>query len=321
MKRLKTTTQKLKKAYQRNRLIFIVRAVVVIVAAAVLITQRTFWTPDTVFVALLFISAVFGQARAFIIRFLPLVLLMTLYEYFRGLADDLNGTVHFTEMIDVDRWMFFGHLPTIVLQDWLWKGSVQWYDFYFYFIYMIHFLMPALLAVLIWKTRPKHYWQFMWALVGLSFAAFVTYILYPAAPPWMASLPEHGYITEPMRRISSDIWWAMGVKNFTELYNNIPANPVAAIPSLHSAFPMLFAMFVTGLYGMKRFWWVYVYPVTMWIGVTYMGEHYVIDAILGALYAVLAYYVSVLAYQWYYAPKRPLRRKIHSLMMRLHLTT
>lgn len=321
MKRLTATTQRLKKSYQRNRPLFILRAVVVSAVIAVLITQRTFWTPDTVFFGLLVVSAVFGQARAFVIRFLPLVLLMTLYEYFRGLADDLNGTVHFTEMIDFDRWMFFGHLPTFVLQEWWWHGQVQWYDFYFYFLYMLHFLMPALLAVLIWRKKPKHYWQFMWALVGLSFAAFVTYILFPAAPPWMAVLPEHGYIEEPLRRISGDIWWAMGVKNFTELYNNIPANPVAAVPSLHSAFPMLFAMFVTGLFGMKKFWWVYVYPVSMWIGVVYMGEHYVIDAILGALYAVLAYYASVWGYRWYYAPGRPVRHKVERLSKRLRIAS
>ena len=319
MNRLNTTLEKLKEAYKRNRLLFIVRVLVVAIAVVVVVTQRTFWTPDTVFVVLLFISAVFGQARAYIIRFLPLVLLMTLYELFRGFADDLGGTVHYTEMIHFDRWLFAGHLPTVVLQDWLWSGQVQWYDFYFYGIYMIHFLMPALLAILIWKKRPQHYWQFMWALVGLSFAAFVTYLLFPAAPPWMAV--RDGYIPESLNRVSSDIWWAMGVKNFAEVYNNLPANQVAAVPSLHSAFPTLFALFVTGLFGMKKFWWVFLYPISMWIGVTYMGEHYVIDVILGALYAVLAYYASVWGYKWYYAPERPLRHKVEALAKRLHLAS
>lgn len=271
------------------------------VAAAILVTQRTFWTPDMLFVVLLVIFTAFGQARGFLVRFLPLVALMLLYEIFRGIADDLNGTVHYTEMIDFDRWMFFGHLPTVVLQEWWWHGQVRWYDFYFYFLYTIHFLMPVLLAVLIWKKADQRYWQFMWALLGLSFAAFVTYILFPAAPPWMASL--HGYIDEPMRRVSSDIWWAMGITNFSEIYDNLPANPVAAIPSLHSAYPLLFSLFITGLFGLKRFWWVYIYPVSIWVGVVYTGEHYVIDVILGALYAVLAYYASEYIYDWYYASR------------------
>src|SRR5690606_15828860 len=125
-------------------------------------TQRTFWTPDTVFVILLVIFTVFGQARGFLVRFLPLIVLITLYEYFRGLADDLNGTVHYVEMIDFDRWMFFGALPTIELQNWWWHGHVRWYDFYFYLLYMAHFLMPAMLAILIWKKADNRYWQFMW---------------------------------------------------------------------------------------------------------------------------------------------------------------
>lgn len=54
----------------------------------------------------------------------------------------------------------------------------------------------------------------------------------------------------------------------------------------------------------------------MWVGVTYMGEHYVIDVILGALYAVLAYFASGYTYNWYYEPKRRVRTLIVSLMTR-----
>lgn len=238
---------------------------------------------------------------------------------FRGIADDLNGTVHITEMIHVDRWMFFGNLPTVVLQEWWWHGQLHWYDFYFYALYMMHFLMPVLLAVLIWQKAKVHYWQFMWALVALSFAAFVTYILYPAAPPWMAF--RDGYIPEEMTRVSSEVWWAMGVKNFSEIYSKLPANEVAAIPSLHSAYPLLFVLFVTGLFGLKKYWWVYIYPVSMWIGVVYLGEHYVIDVILGALYAVVIYIVSVRIAAWYYAPRRRTRLRVAAAMDHLRLTT
>lgn len=317
MKHAKQISRNIIQAYHQNSLLFVARVLILAAVAVVLVTQRTFWTPDTLFIVLLVIFAVFGQARGFLVRFFPLVSLILLYEIFRGIADDLNGSVHYTEMIDFDRWMFLGHLPTVVLQEWWWRGHVQWYDFYFYFLYTLHFLMPVILAVIIWKKADKHYWQFMWAIVGLSFAAFVTYIVFPAAPPWMASLD--GYIDEPMRRVSSDIWWAMGITNFSEIYNNLPANPVAAVPSLHSAYPLLFSMFITGLFGLKKYWWVYIYPVSLWFGVVYTGEHYVIDVILGALYAVLAYYASVWGYKWYYAPDRPLRQKADALLAKLRL--
>lgn len=310
-------SNKIRSAFYRNKTSFLLRLLVLSIVFIIVVSQRIFWTPDTLFIVLLVVFTAFGQARGFIIRFFPLVLLITLYDLFRGIADDLNRNVHFTEMIEFDRWMFFGKLPTVVLQEWWWHGVVRWYDFYFYFLYTMHFVSPVLLAVVIWKKADKHYWQYMWALVGLSFAAFVTYVLYPAAPPWMASI--EGYIEEPMRRVSSDIWWAMGINDFDKLYDQLPANPVAAIPSLHSAYPLLISLFTTGLFGMKRFWWIYIYPISMWVGVVYIGEHYVIDVILGAMYATLAYFLSVAAFNWYYKPKRKLRILIASLMVRLRL--
>lgn len=317
VKRAKHMPHRFLDAFNRNRSLFVIRGFIIVTALFLLVTQRTFWTPDTLFVVLLIIFASFGQARSFIVRFFPLVSLLLLYELFRGIADDLSGAVHVTEMIEFDRWLFMGSLPTVVLQEWWWHGEVRWYDFYYYALYMAHFLMPILLAVIIWKRAKQYYWQFMWALVALSFAAFVTYILYPAAPPWMAF--RDGYIPEDLVRVSSDVWWAMGVDNFSEVYAQLPANEVAAVPSLHSAYPLLFSMFVAGIFGVKKYWWVYVYPVSMWVGVVYLGEHYVVDVILGALYAALAYHASVWGYRWYYKPNSPLRLKMEKLTKKLNL--
>lgn len=282
-----------------------VRAVVLIAAAALLVGERTFWTPDTLFVALLVIFAVFGQARPFLLRFAPLVILLLAYEGFRSIVPHLNTNVHFWEMIRFDEWLGAGRLPTAWLQQHMWHGSLRWYDFYFYFLYTIHFLMPIALGVLIWKKfGDRMYWQFMLALLLLSYAAFITYLLFPAAPPWMAS--ELGYI-EKIRRISSDIWWAMGIKDFSSFYANLSPNPVAAVPSLHSAYPTLFALFINRLYGLKKTWWVWAYPASLWLGVVYLGEHYVIDVILGFLYAVLAYVAANAFFEWQRKRGWPLR--------------
>lgn len=267
--------------------VFWLRVAVLGAIATFFIVQRNFWTPDTLFVLLLVIFLVLGHARVFIVRFAPFLLLLLTYDSFRAIADDLNTYVNFWPMISFDMNVFGGQLPTAVLQDWWWHGTVQWYDFYFYFLYTLHFVMPVALAVLIWKLMPKMYWEFVTALVGLSFMAFITYVVFPAAPPWMAS--DLGYI-EPIHRISSDIWHAMGVTNFSEFYAKLSPNPVAAVPSLHSAYPLLFVLYLWRLFSFKKTWWLLIYPVSIWIGVVYLGEHYVVDALLGALYAIAAYY-------------------------------
>ena len=276
-------------AVQRQRpLLFWLRVLVLLAAFTFFITKRAFWTPDTLFVLLLVVFVVLGQARVFIVRFAPFILLLLTYDSFRGIADDLNTYVNFWPMISFDQ-NVFGVLPTETLQNWWWHGALQWYDFFFYLLYMLHFVAPVALAVLIWKLLPKMYWEYVFALVVLSFAAFITYVVFPAAPPWMAS--DLGYI-DPIYRISSDIWRAMGVQDFSAFYANLSPNAVAAVPSLHSAYPLLFVLYLWRLFDVRKTWWLFAYPLAMWIGVVYLGEHYVVDSLLGALYAVAAYYAA-----------------------------
>jgi len=281
--RLKHIGVQLDAARKASPLLFWLRAATIVGVAVLFVVQRNFWTPDTLFIVLLALFVVLGQARAFLLRFAPFLLLLLTYDSFRSIADQLNTHVHFTEMINFDRFITGGSLPTADLQNILWHGHVQWYDFYFYFLYTIHFLAPVLLAILLWKLRPKMYWSFVGALVGLSFAAFFTYVIFPAAPPWMAS--DLHYIA-PIHHISSDVWSAMGVTNYSQVYAKLAPNAVAAVPSLHAAYPTLFVLFLISAFGWRRTWWTIIYPISIWVGVVYLGEHYVFDVILGIIYAV-----------------------------------
>lgn len=267
-----------------------------IAAVALFVLERNFWTPDTLFVVLLALAIVFGKARAFLYRFVPFIGLLLVYDSFRGIADNLNKSVHFTTMINFDRFLFGGTLPTAWLQHLWWHGHVSWYDFYFYFFYTIHFLAPVLVALLIWWKRDKLYWTYMWGFIILSFAGFFTYLIFPAAPPWMAA--QQGYIIEPIHRISSDIWYAMGITNFSEVYSKLSPNEVAAVPSLHAAYPTLMLLFLARAFGWRRVWWLIFYPISLWIGIVYLGEHYVFDTVLGIVYAFGAYFAAVRIFSW-----------------------
>jgi len=36
-----------------------------------------------------------------------------------------------------------------------------------------------------------------------------------------------------------------------------------------------------------------LYPLLIWLGIIYLGEHYVIDAVLGIIYAIIAFWVTL----------------------------
>ncbi|MDB5186129.1 MAG: phosphoesterase PA-phosphatase related protein [Candidatus Saccharibacteria bacterium] len=244
-------------------------------------------TPDKLFIFLIFIFLALGQAKELLMRLGPFVLLLLAYESFRGLIPQLNRRVEFEWMPYVDKLVFAGELPTKVLQNWWWSGHVQWYDFMFYLVYMLHFIFPLGIAILVWKTRERWYWRVISMYVFVSFTGFLTFLLYPAAPPWMAT--QTGVI-EPVVRVSSEVWAALGVNDFALLYDKIAPNPVAAVPSLHAGYATLLFLIVAKLYGKKWAALAAVYPLIIYIGTIYMGDHYAIDEFLGAMYAVVAYY-------------------------------
>ncbi len=258
-----------------------------IIYAGIFIHAPSFPTPDKLLVFAALVAMVFGQATELLKRFVPFVGLLLVYESFRGIVPSLNAHVNYGFMIAADKLLFFGHLPTKLLQNALWHGHVMWYDFVFYIAYMLHFVLPFALAVLIWKTREKHYWRYITTYITVSFAGFITFLAFPAAPPWMAS--GKGLI-EPITRISSNVWYTLGIHDFPSVYNKLSPNPVAAMPSLHAAYSLLFALFATRLFKTRWRYLAWLHPLLIWVGTIYQGEHYAIDEIAGIIYAVLAYW-------------------------------
>lgn len=245
-------------------------------------------TPDKLFLFLLFAFMAVRHARELMIRLGPFVLILLVYESLRGMAPLINGRVEFMWMAEMDEWMF-GSLPTATLQELWWHGDVRWLDYLFYAAYLGHFVVPIALALAIWRWRDSEYWRYLSTLVIVSFAGFLTFVAFPAAPPWMAS--EQGLI-QPIDRIGYDLWSSVGVSNFRTLYSEVAPNTVAAVPSLHAAYAIIVALFAFRLFGVLIGLVASIHPALVCVGIVYLGEHYAIDAFIGAAYAVGAYVLA-----------------------------
>jgi membrane-associated phospholipid phosphatase len=106
------------------------------------------------------------------------------------------------------------------------------------------------------------------------------------------------HIIQPIVRISSDVWWTLGLHDFPSFYNHISANAVAAVPSLHAAWATLFFIFVLKIYGWRWSLAAAVYPLLIYVGTVYQGEHYAFDEIIGAAYAAAAYWLTPYVMRW-----------------------
>jgi len=134
------------------------------------------------------------------------------------------------------------------------------------------------ISAILWQKRRSLYWAFAIALVVLSYAAFATYVLFPAAPPWWATF--YGYL--PDQPVTLDHF----VTDGASLAKG--ANPVAAMPSLHAAYPIFIAMVAIYVWG-KRGIPVIILPLGVVFSTVYLGHHYLIDAMAGAAYALIVF--------------------------------
>ena len=212
---------------------------------------------------------------------------LLLYDRTRGIADTLGMPVHVSTIADLEKAMFGGAVPTVWLQDRLYDpGTVHWYDVGISLVYVSHFFAVWALGAVIYVRYHDSWGRYARRALGLSFAGLLTYVLLPAAPPWYAA--QEGLIP-PVERISTRGWGELGLHRAGVALESAQAgvNHVAALPSLHAAFSLLVVLLV---WPMVHNWVVRVvlalYPPVMGFTLVYGGEHYVIDVLLGWVYAV-----------------------------------
>jgi hypothetical protein len=253
----------------------------------ILLIYHRNWLKIDQFIFLAFILALFlGRAHLFLRDWLPFLLLFLSYEYLRGLVPLIANNVFITPMIVADLYIF-GEIPIHVLQRWLFKANeVSWYDYCLVFIYFTHFIVPPLVAFIFWLKDRQLFRNFVFHLLVLSYAGFLTYLFFPAMPPWLAS--ELGYI-KPVYKIIHYVFNALDSKwTYFSIYEKMNPNAVAAIPSLHAAYPILILFYVGNID--KRLIPIFsTYCLIVWFSLVYLGEHYFIDLLVGLLYAVFFY--------------------------------
>ena len=229
-------------------------------------------------------------ARGVLVEWLPFALILWAYDLLRGMADELWFSAHYLPQLRVDEWLAGGTAPTVWLQQQLWHGpeQLQWYDYASWAVYTSYFLSTYLVAAGLWFFAPERFRRYVATVALMALMGFLTYALFPAAPPWLASQVGH---LEPTTRITGYVWSEIPIAHFNALFESGSqyANPVAAVPSLHAAYTLLIVLFLWRGAGRFRFL-LPLYPIAMTFALVYFSEHYVSDILLGWIYALFAFW-------------------------------
>jgi hypothetical protein len=272
------------------------------------------------------LAASIGQGRRmlYVIRdWLPFASVLVAYDLSRGAATLIGRPTLWHWQVDVDRWMFFGTVPTVWLQERLKLPYPPWWEIAISTVYMSFFILPYVVAAVLWLRDREEWKAFVRLFVGLSFVALIIYALLPAAPPWAAArctaadvaggpsgpgcmfrpargVPDGGLLgamqsTQDgangwVERIVGRGWGKLNLHSASALIDQGQAsvNLVAAIPSLHAALTAAVAAFLWT--RVERRWrpLLVTYVLVMAFTLVYTAEHYVVDILLGwALAAIV----------------------------------
>ncbi|PIT84710.1 hypothetical protein COU37_02185 [Candidatus Micrarchaeota archaeon CG10_big_fil_rev_8_21_14_0_10_45_29] len=242
--------------------------------------------PDYLFFAFFFVAYVIKKKNnTFLKDFGPLFLLLFAYDAMRGYANEFGQRVEFNMPIKADMLLGGGALPAEQLQHVVNAiGAVQFADWISIFVYSFHFTIPLIFGFLIWFNNRERYYHFMVTIIILSYLALITFWVFPVAPPWMAA--ESGMVgIEHRFPIAAKEY---GISFLEILYWVVNANPVAAVPSLHFAYP-----FAALLFAVRNKWkeyslFFFAYCILVLFSILYLGEHYVIDALIAIPYVFVA---------------------------------
>jgi membrane-associated phospholipid phosphatase len=294
-----------------SRRTHVVTAVVVLYVALVLVVSFHFnvsLTPDRIVLLIAIAALATGRVRQFLKDWSIFLIILLAWQVLSGMSRHFGHLKpHVTEMIDLDRLLFFGHLPTLWLQHHFYTpGHLQWYDIGAAVLYMMHFALPMIFAFALWYWRRPVFLEFMVAFLILGLAGFATFVLYPAAPPWIAADWWHHF--SHVYRIFGTATKVFGPhQSFSTLYQwmwkHTGWDLFGAVPSEHAAFPFLCFLYARRVWP-RAGWLLLGYCACVWVAVVYLGEHYVTDVIVGVLYAALTYMLvtRVIAPGWSAAP-------------------
>jgi membrane-associated phospholipid phosphatase len=187
------------------------------------------------------------------------------FEHARDIVDLERGMHLFIER-DVQNWALDNRFA-IDIANWMYVNS--------------HFIVTMTFLIWLYIARNHAYYfvrnMFM---VAMGFA-IVGYVLYPTAPP----------------RFMTELGFQDTVSNFfgesASQTANVLYNPYAAIPSMHVAFALMIAVPAMKLARrrvVQALWSLYPPLVTFVVVAT--GNHFWIDAALGAIVAVAAALVA-----------------------------
>ena len=245
------------------------------------------------------------RGRHFFLDCAPLMIFWMVYDRLRLLQPFLLHRVAVEWPYEVERWAFGwlggGEVPAHAGRAWLASqtGTIHWtlISWGLQFVYLSHIVVVPIIIFWLWRRGQSNrlvkvrFSRHIRAFTILNFCAILIYLLLPVAPPWWVTLNG---MAQPTNELVAQVSMtaAMDGKLVQGLIKNA-AQWFAAVPSLHGAYPVLLMLLAIGDRSRLVIAGLALYAAAMWAATVMLNQHYIIDLIIGAILALVAWRFAV----------------------------
>jgi hypothetical protein len=239
------------------------------------------------------------KSRQYVLAFVAFITYWTLYDSMRVIPNYEVNPIHIIEPYNFEKHLFGvsteGGVLTLNEYSKINQNTVL--DVIAGFFYLGWVPVPFIFGIWLYLRNKRLFLRFAYAYLLTNIIGIIGYYLYPAAPPWYVE--EHGF--NIIHGTPGNAAGLLGFDNFLgiHLFENIytkNANVFAALPSMHSAYPLLCLLYAL---HMRKKWVNLLFVIFMagtWFAAVYTRHHYVIDVVAGACTALLGYFLFEFLY-------------------------
>lgn len=250
------------------------------------------YKPDQLTLVIIFNVLFYASpiSRKFILGFSIFIFYWIIFDYMKAIPNYEHATVHIADLYNFEKHIFGINLngKTVTPNEYLAIKGTTFLDIVTGLFYLCWIPVPLSFAAYLFFTNRRQFLYFALTFLLVNLLGFTVYYLYPAAPPWY--IQQHGFVFEPLKLASTGGLGKFDAYFHIDLFKSIYAkgsNVFAAMPSLHSAYPVIVVYYAfKNRLGIVK----YLFTVVMagiWFTAVYASHHYILDVMAGILTATI----------------------------------
>ncbi|MBB5394169.1 MULTISPECIES: phosphatase PAP2 family protein [unclassified Mucilaginibacter] len=238
-----------------------------------------------------------ATTRKFILGFSIFIVYWIIFDYMKAFPNYNYNDVAIGSLYHAEKSLFGITLngSTLTPNEYLRLKSTNIVDVAAGLFYLCWIPVPLAFAAFLFFKNKRQFLYFSLTFVLVNMLGFIVYYAYPAAPPWYIQF--HGFTFHPLTQGNT-----AGLARFDRFFNinlfksiySKGSNVFAAMPSLHSSYPVIVLYYgIKNKLGLVN-WFFGVVMLGIWFTAVYASHHYVLDVLAGIVCASL----GIMLFNW-----------------------